>query len=301
VRTVGSGPTAQSIFIPDGPRFAATELARGPWNPEAQHGGAPAALLVRAFERLAAADGLLFARVSYEFLRPVPLAAIEVRAEIVRSGRRSALLEGSIVDGEGRELVRARALRVRAAESALGAEGAGFSAPGDSLANSGATPGVDVPLPPRAGGGGTKSAETPSADAPDSAEAFGWARRPMFATDAMEIRFTHGHFVERGPAGAWFRLRVPLVADESTSALQRLAATADFGNGISSIVTWEDHLFINPDLTLYIEREPQAEWIHLDAETRIAPGGIGIATGALSDEQGPVGRATQALVIQRTR
>ena len=31
-----------------------------------------------------AADGLLFARVSYEFLRPVPLAAIEVRAEIVR-------------------------------------------------------------------------------------------------------------------------------------------------------------------------------------------------------------------------
>ena len=276
---------AQSIFIPDGPRFAATELARGPWNPEAQHGGAPAALLVRAFERLAGADGLLFARVSYEFLRPVPLAAIEVRVEIVRSGRRSALLEGSIVDGEGRELVRARALRVRAAESALGAESAGFSAPGDSLANSGATPG----------------AETPSADASDSAEAFGWARRPMFATDAMEIRFTHGHFVERGPAGAWFRLRVPLVADESTSALQRLAATADFGNGISSIVTWEDHLFINPDLTLYIEREPQAEWIHLDAETRIAPDGIGIATGALSDEQGPVGRATQALVIQRTR
>lgn len=276
---------AQSIFIPDGPRFAATELARGPWNPEAQHGGAPAALLVRAFERLAAADGLLFARVSYEFLRPVTLAAIEVRAEIVRSGRRSALLEGSIVDGEGRELVRARALRVRAAESALGAESAGFSAPGDSLANSGATPG----------------AETPSTDAPDSAEAFGWARRPMFATDAMEIRFTHGHFVEQGPAGAWFRLRVPLVAGESTSALQRLAATADFGNGISSIVTWEDHLFINPDLTLYIEREPQAEWIHLDAETRIAPDGIGIATGALSDEQGPVGRATQALVIQRTR
>lgn len=275
---------AQSIFIPDGPRFVATELARGPWDPEAQHGGAPAALLVRAFERLAGADGLLFARVSYEFLRPVPLAAIEVRAEVVRSGRRSALLEGSIVDGDGRELVRARALRVRAADGALDAESPGRGAPGDS-ASLGSTPG----------------AETPSADVPDPSEAFVWARRPMFATDAMEIRFTHGHFVERGPAGAWFRLRVPLVADESTSALQRLAATADFGNGISSIVSWEDHLFINPDLTLYIEREPHAEWIHLDAETRIAPDGIGIATGALRDKQGPVGRGTQALVIQRTR
>jgi hypothetical protein len=123
----------------------------------------------------------------------------------------------------------------------------------------------------------------------------------MFATDAMEIRFTHGHFAEQGSAGAWFRLRVPLVADETTSALQRLAAAADFGNGISSIVSWEDHLFINPDLTLYIEREPCGEWIHLDAETRIAPDGVGMATGALRDEHGPVGRATQALVVQRTR
>jgi hypothetical protein len=275
---------AQSIFIPDGPRFAATELARGPWDAAAQHGGAPAALLVRAFERLAGSDGLLFARVSYEFLRPVPLAAIEVRAEVARSGRRSALLEGSIVDEDGRELVRARALRVRAAERDVGAETVSCSAPGNS-GNSGATPG----------------AETPSPDVPDPSDAFVWARRPMFATDAMEIRFTHGHFVKRGPAGAWFRLRVPLVADETTSALQRLAATADFGNGISSIVSWEDHLFINPDLTLYIEREPRAEWIHLDAKTRIAPDGIGIATGVLRDEQGPVGRATQALVIQRTR
>lgn len=276
---------AQSIFIPDGPRFVATELARGPWDPGAQHGGAPAALLVRAFERLAGADGLLLARVSYEFLRPVPLATIEVRAEVVRSGRRSALLEGSIADVDGRELVRARALRVRAADSAEGAESAGCPAPGDSSTNSGST----------------SHAETPAADVPEPSEAFVWATRPMFATDAMEIRFTHGHFVDRGPAGAWFRLRVPLVADESTSALQRLAATADFGNGISSIVSWEDHVFINPDLTLYIEREPDAEWIHLDAETRIAPDGIGIATGALRDERGPVGHGTQALVIQRTR
>ena len=272
---------AQSIFIPDGQRFAATELARGPWDPEAQHGGASAALLVRAFERLAGSDGLLFARFSFEFLRPVPLAAIEVRTEIVRSGRRSALLEGSIEDGDGRELVRARSLRVRAAESARGAETGGSGAPGSSSASSDATPCVEVPSP----------------DALNSSEAFVWARRPMFATDAMDIRFTHGHFVELGPAGAWFRLRVPLVADEKTSALQRLAATADFGNGISSSVSWEDHLFINPDLTLYIEREPRTEWIHLDAETRIAPDGIGIASGALHDEHGPLGRATQALVI----
>jgi Thioesterase-like superfamily len=263
---------AGSVYVPDGPRFVATEFARGPWDPDAQHGGAPAALLVRAFERVAGADGLLFARITYEFLRPVPLASLEVRAEAVRSGRRMALLEGSIADGDGRQLVRARALRVRRAET-------------------------DLPA-------ATSSRPAAPATTPQAASAsefLAWAKRPMFATDAMEIRFTHGHFAERGPAGAWFRLRVPLVADETTSALQRLAATADFGNGISSIVSWENHLFINPDLTLYIEREPDGEWIHLDAETRIAPDGIGMATGALCDQQSSVGRATQALVIQRTR
>src|SRR5437763_2720086 len=126
---------AEAVFVPDGPRFVATELARGPWDPGAQHVGAPAALMVRAFERLAGTEGLLLARVTYEFLRPVPLAALEVRAEVIRSGRRMALLEGSIVDGDAAELVRARALRVRRAESAPGAEtsrrGAPVSASGD--------------------------------------------------------------------------------------------------------------------------------------------------------------------------
>jgi hypothetical protein len=123
----------------------------------------------------------------------------------------------------------------------------------------------------------------------------------MFATDAMDVRFTSGHYAKPGPAGAWFRLRVPLIAGEPTSPLQRLAAAADFGNGISSSISWEDHLFINPDLTLYVEREPTGEWIHLEARTSILPGGIGLATGRLRDDRGPVGRAAQALVVQRTR
>ena len=33
-------------------RYEPTEHARGPWDPRALHGGAPAALIARAFERL---------------------------------------------------------------------------------------------------------------------------------------------------------------------------------------------------------------------------------------------------------
>ena len=70
------------------------------------------------------------------------------------------------------------------------------------------------------------------------------------------------------PPTAWFRLRVPVVAGEEPSGLQRLAAAADFPNGIASELPWDEYVFINPDLTLYVEREPVGEWICLDAQMR---------------------------------
>ena len=100
-----------------------------------------------------------------------------------------------------------------------------------------------------------------------------------------------------GPATAWFRLVSPIVDGEAPSPLQRLAAAGDFGNGISATLSWDDYLFINPDLTLYVEREPAGEWIGLDSVTRISAGGVGLAESVLYDERGRVGRATQALLV----
>jgi hypothetical protein len=118
----------------------------------------------------------------------------------------------------------------------------------------------------------------------------------MFAFDAIEIRFVAGAW-GGGPSTAWFRLRRPIVAGEVPSGLQRLAAAGDFGNGMSSILSWDDYLYINPDLTLYVEREPIGEWIGLDAQTRIARDGVGVAESVLYDLRGRVGRATQALLV----
>ena len=73
----------------------------------------------------------------------------------------------------------------------------------------------------------------------------------------------------------------------------------DFGNGIASTLPWGEWVFINPDLTLYIERPPVGEWICLEARTRIAHGGVGVAEGVLYDQTGRVGRATQALLVAR--
>jgi hypothetical protein len=268
-------PSAAAAPVPEGAEwFVATDLARGPWDPRAQHGGAPAALLIRAFERQPGGDELILARVTYELLRPVPLGPLAVSAEIVRPGRRVQLLEGSLRTADGVEVVRARALRVHRAD--VGKDDAGVA----QVDASAAGPPVAGPEDGRAN------------DYPSSGER-------MFATDTMDIRYITGAFLELGPATAWFRLRYPLVAGEDPSPLQRLAAAADFGNGISTVVPWDSYVFINPDLTLYLEREPVGEWFLLEAHTRLARDGIAISESVISDERGRVGLASQALLVTR--
>src|SRR5919197_379310 len=90
--------------------FEPTGHARGPWDPDALHGGAPAALLVRAVSDLD--TGLGLGRLTIDYLGPVPLAPLTVAAEVVRPGRRFAVVEATI-DADGRRCCFARAVLVR--------------------------------------------------------------------------------------------------------------------------------------------------------------------------------------------
>ena len=56
---------------------------------------------------------------------------------------------------------------------------------------------------------------------------------------------------------------------------------------------------MNPELTVFMLREAEGEWIGNDAVTAIDPGGIGLADATLHDEQGPIGRALQALYVSK--
>src|SRR5689334_10631802 len=102
---------AQSFFEPHGGGFVATELTRGPWDPRLMHGGPPAALLGRAFERLAGAD-MHIARITVEFLRPLAIGELVVEAALTRPGRKVRTLAGSLSQA-GKELIRAHALAIR--------------------------------------------------------------------------------------------------------------------------------------------------------------------------------------------
>ncbi len=76
-----------------------------------------------------------------------------------------------------------------------------------------------------------------------------------------------------------------------------MLAVADSGNGISAVMSWDEWLFINLELTVHVQRLAEGEWIVLDAATTIATGGAGLARSVLSDERGPVAYGAQSLLV----
>ncbi|HET6664120.1 MAG TPA: hypothetical protein VFG94_07670, partial [Acidimicrobiales bacterium] len=132
----------------------------------------------------------------------------------------------------------------------------------------------------------------------DSPFIFGDGEGPAFHRTGMEVRFVSGAAAQPGPAKAWFRLRRPVVGDEEPTGVQRAAAAADFGNGVSWVLPPDRWIFVNPDLTLYLARPPQGEWIGLDAVTLPSDLGMALAESAVYDEHGRVGRAAQSLLLQ---
>jgi hypothetical protein len=89
-----------------------------------------------------------------------------------------------------------------------------------------------------------------------------------------------------------------VLAGIEITPLQRIVASADFGNGISRILDFATHVFINADLTVSLSRVPDGEWIGFDMVTRLSPSGWGQAESLIFDGEGPVGRSTQSLLVE---
>lgn len=280
-----STATSQAVFIARGEEFVPTEHARGPWDPRALHGGAPAALLTGAFERTEPGSDLRIARLAFELLRPIPFAPLSLSTRIVRPGRRVQEIAAELHSG-GELICRASALRVRAVPDGLPtAASADGSAPPESGAGSASS---RDPLPPEIPGPQEGSPVRFALDDRDMTS---------FAASAMEMRWLDDPWAP-GPARVWMRLRHPLVEGQPLTPLARLAATADFGNGVSAVLPFERYLFINADLSIHLHRQPAGEWIGLDARTLLHGGGTGLSESVLHDLHGPVGRAFQTLVVE---
>jgi hypothetical protein len=215
-------------------------------------------------------DGFHVARLTYDFVGPVPVdRALRVETRLVRPGGRLQMVEADLLLDDGAPVVRLRAVRLR-----LGEVGDLPEEPNDDA-------------PP---GGGPDSA-VPSDFPIESPDALGFHRT------AMDIRFAGGTTYGRGPAQTWFRFARPLVDTDEPSPLALVAAAADFGNGVSRILDFERHLFVNTDLTIHLRREPVGEWVMLDARTRVEPQGVGLAASTLYDARGAIGLSAQSLYV----
>jgi hypothetical protein len=223
-----------------------------------------AALLARAVERAPSLVPQQVARLTIDLLRPVPLTPLEVRTTVSRDGKRVSFVEASLL-ADGTEVARCAALRIRSADLPVPAE----VVPGDAM-------------PPGEVGAGTEAIEL-----------------GPFNDRGVEIRFVEGGFHLAGPGVAWIRLRRPLVAGEEPTPLIRMAAAADLGNGLSSVLKQREWMYINPELTVHVARPPVGEWIGLRSTTYPGPHGAGLAESALYDATGRIGRATQSLLFDR--
>jgi len=265
----------------DAQLFHPSELTRGPWVPDAQHGGPPSALLAMALEAhddeaaprtpKGFTEPTFVARLSVELRRPVPLTPLRLRTRTERPGRKVQVVAASLWSGDV-EVATAAAVRIRQTVLEI---------------PQGAFPVLDAPAPPSGGVGTT----TPWNHA-------GGLR--AFHSDAVEHRFVAGGFDRPGPAVDWIRLKYPLLDNGETPPISRVAAAADFGNGVSWTLSRVDgYQFINPDLTVYLHAYPTGEWVCLDAVTYPGAQGVGLAESRLWDERGTIGRSLQSLLLDR--
>jgi hypothetical protein len=256
------------VFEVDGDVAIPTELARGPWSPHAQHGGAPSALLAGLLEDFELGTATFPARFTLELMRPVPLVPLRFTRQTIRPGKKVQLVQGSLF-ADDVEVVRATLLRLREQPVEFTDDPAA---------------GEYEPMPPPGPGGPMIG-------------------RGAFAMgtgfwNTVEVSRTGGEWTQPGPADMWLRLTVPIVAGEAPSPFQRVAAAGDFGNGVAAAFDRERYSCINPDLTITLHRLPVGEWVGLDSATYPEPNGYGVAESVLHDEVGRIGRGIQTVLVE---
>jgi len=255
-----------SFFVREGNGFASTELTRGPWSNEHQHGGPPSALLARAAQAYGDdAKGFFVARLTVDYFKPIPIALLNVEVEPLKLGKTAQRLSLKLSCG-GDELARATALRIRRTAST------GVSSRPAPLASPEGLPNFTFPF----------------------------FRHEVGYHVAIEGRYLRGTFGENDVA-MWLRQRVPLVRGEEPSGLERVVVVADAESGVCNPLSVQRWTFVNPDLTVLLDRDPVGEWICLDALSTASPLGTGLAQAAVHDRHGPVGRSAQTLVVEERK
>ena len=257
---------ADAFFHRDGDVLVGNDAARGPWDEAACHAGPVTGAIVGAAE--AVIEGKQLARVTANYLRPVPVAGFRLKAEVQRDGRTTALVTVALTDAGDRVCATTECLFIATTPAQV---------PSATLAG----PTFEESVP------GEFPVRKPLHD------------RPGFR-DFIDIRYPPGEDGDPGPTTLWMRAP-PIIAGEATSAFQSLCPLADCGNGISRNTELSDATCINADLTIQVSRLPQSEWLAARSISFWEQNGVGLSHSLLFDTRGPIGAALQSLVVRARR
>lgn len=254
-----------AIYRVDGKHVVTSVHAAGPWSETMQHGSAPSALVTWLAEQMRTQSPMTVTRVTVDLLRPVPVAPLTYETEVLREGRKIQLC-GVTLFANGVVVVRASVLKIRVEAQALPPEVA--------------DPPLTLPTP-------DKSGATQPRDG-----------RCAFVS-GMTIRAVRGGFLQLGPGAVWYRADRAIIEGAPVSQVMRAVIAADFSNGTSPALDFDQWTYLNADLTVSLSRPPVGDWILLDGESWIGPDGAGLAASRLADTHGYFGRAVQSLVVEK--
>ncbi|WP_208322266.1 MULTISPECIES: thioesterase family protein [unclassified Mumia] len=272
-----SATSPAAVMLPDLPAdsfyeqvgdasFLSTAATESPWDARAQHGGPPSALLGRCLEASVGDEPLTVGKIDVDFLGPIPQGTCDVEVTVLRPGKRVRQVQATM-SADGRTVVTARAWLIAYEEDRAPRSGVAVQPP-------------ELPDP------------QPQLTVPGTPAAWGYGR-------AVEWRFVEGRLGggDEERARVWGRIRVPLVAGEEPTGLQRLLTLADSTNGISAQLDVRDWLFVPPGMGVTLQRVPASDWMYFDATSHVQPRGTGVAHAVVSDGDGLCGYVSQPLLV----
>ncbi|GAA4606692.1 thioesterase family protein [Actinoallomurus liliacearum] len=253
-----------AFYLPAGDDvYEPTIATESPWDSSAQHGGPPTALLAHVIDATVGPE-MRLARISVDFLVPIPRRPARIEVTTLRPGRQVRLTEAHLVVDE-KTAVTARTWHIA----------------------TGPTPPAETErVPP-----------PPIPQKPDEWHSL-LGMNDWGYGQAIEWRFIRGGHGPSGFAEVWTRVRIPLIAGQKMTGLARTLIVADAANGLSATLPIQDWLSIPPTMTTTLLRHPDGEWVHLACRTHLADDGLGVTHATVSDPDGRIGDVNQPLLIR---
>lgn len=254
--------TEPAFFTQTEGEYTPHEISRGPWDPESMHGRVIAGLLAHEMEARFGDPAFQAARLTVDMFRLPRLEPVSVVTRPIREGNRIRVVEGICHQGDT-EVARATAVLLRRAQQPEG--------------------NVWRPAP--------WQVPAPESIEPQQPRGF----PPMWETRVID----HG-FGSVAQKRVWLREIRPLIAGIELTPFVRAAVAADFTNPLAN--SGDQGLqFVNADITLYLQRDPDGEFIGFEVTSHQSEQGVAVAECLLYDARGAIGHSLVCGVANQRR